>query len=157
MHIITYTQRNKGNVSSTHLLLPACLRHPGEGPASILPQLAEPRKGARFDRRNVVAVQVERPGQEAGDRKGGTKSPYPSDSEESQTPPPPPPPLSTRVGVPTPLLCLSLVPFYPALCLCLLLPALSVSYLPTAKAKPTSPHLSTHPRTHLCTHTRTGT
>ena len=66
-HIITYTQRDKGNASSTHLLLPASLRHPGQGAASILPQVAEPRKGARFDRRNGVSVQVEPPGQEAGE------------------------------------------------------------------------------------------
>ena len=46
---------------------PSPLLHPGEGAASILPQVAEPRKGARFDRRNGVSIQVEVPGQEAGE------------------------------------------------------------------------------------------
>ena len=46
---------------------PSPLLHPGEGAASILLEVAERRKGARFDRRNEVVVQEERPGQEAGE------------------------------------------------------------------------------------------
>ena len=140
---------------------PSPLLHPGQGAASILPQVAEPRKGARFDRRNGVAAQAERPGQEAGEegqteRAGGKAHTQPTARRVTHLlllllPSPPvsvcPPPCSVF------LLSLSTLLSVFASCSQLCLSPICRQ----RKQNQPPPRLSTHPHAHLCTHTQTCT